>query len=188
MTISRRKFLNRNLVAASLATVSPAFIDRAVADSAAAKAGLKEKLAAKSWTQFRGDAFATGVAESKLSDDLKLLWKYEVDGGAFESTPVVLDGTCYVPDLDGYWHAIGLADGNLKWKKKTKAFAFAASPAFRDGKLFVGDIDGYFYCYSLDGEEEWKFETGAEINSSATFYGDNVLFGSQDATLYCLDR
>ncbi|MEC9092891.1 MAG: PQQ-binding-like beta-propeller repeat protein, partial [Planctomycetota bacterium] len=35
---------------------------------------------------------------------------------------------------------------------------------------------------------KWKHVTEAEIASSANFYKDNVLFGSQDATLYCLNR
>ena len=33
----------------------------------------------------------------------------------------------------------------------------------------------------------WTFEANAEINSCANFYQENVLFGSQDATLYCLN-
>lgn len=142
----------------------------------------------ENWTLFRGNAFATGEAKSCLPKNLTQLWKYEVPNGAFEATPVIVDGTCYIPDLDGFWHAINLNDGKVKSKKKTGAFAFAASPAFNDGRLFVGDIDGFFYCYDLNGNEIWKFEAMAEINSSASFYDGKVLFGSQDATLYCLNQ
>ena len=141
------------------------------------------------WTSFRGDPLATGQAKSVLPNQLDLLWKYEVKNGAFEATPVVVDGVCYIPDLDGTLHAIGLDSGKKKWTKKTGAFSFAASPAFKDGRMYVGDIDGIFHCYDLDGNEIWKYEPdegGVEINSSATFYKGNVLYGSQDATLYCL--
>ena len=62
-----------------------------------------------------------------------------------------------------------------------------ASPAVRDGRLYLGDFDGRFHCFeAATGEVQWKFETEAEIDSSANFYQDNVLVGSQDATLYCL--
>ncbi len=144
----------------------------------------------KSWTSFRGDPLATGQAKSVLPDDPTLLWKYEVKNGAFESTPIVVEGVCYVPDLDGTLHAIGLDDGKAKWTKKTGAFSFAASPAYRNGRMYVGDIDGIFYCFDLKGKEVWRFEPkdgGIEINSSATFYGDKLLYGSQDAVLYCLN-
>jgi len=140
-----------------------------------------------SWTIFRGNTFATGEAKSCLSTDLTILWQYEVENGAFEATPVIVDSVCFIPDLDGVWHALNLNDGTLKWKKKTEAFGFVASPAFKDGRLYVGDLDGIFYCYDLDGNEKWKFEAQAEISSSANFYEGKVLFGSQDATLYCLD-
>lgn len=149
-----------------------------------------DALAKSEWTLFRGNAFATGESKSCLPDRLELLWKYEVKDGAFEATPVIVDGVCYLPDLDGTLHALDLQNGKPKWTKKTGAFAFAASPAYRDGLLYVGDIDGIFYCFDLDGNAKWKFtpeDGGAEISSSANFYEGNVLYGSQDARLYCLD-
>lgn len=44
----------------------------------------------------------------------------------------------------------------------------------------------HFYCLTKDGKPKWGHEAGAEINSSANFYKEFVLVGSQDATLYCL--
>ena len=38
-----------------------------------------------------------------------------------------------------------------------------------------------------EGKLLWSFQANQEINSRAKFYKDKVLFGSQDATLYCLD-
>ena len=80
--------------------------------------------------------------------------------------------------------------GQRPGPRKPGAFSFAASPAYRDQRLYVGDIDGIFYCFDLSGKEQWRFEPedgGIEINSAATFYKGNVLYGSQDAHLYCLN-
>ena len=38
-----------------------------------------------------------------------------------------------------------------------------------------------------DGKKLWTFKTEAEIDRSANFWHDDVLFGSQDSSLYCLD-
>ena len=196
MAPNRRNFLRQSCDLAALAAVGSLLPHQLVGQTLAPDQKKSDVIAtnkpkkntAESWKLFRGNEFATGEAKSCLPDKLDLLWKYEIKGGAFEATPAIIDGVCYVPDLDGFWHAINLTDGKEKWKKKTDAFAFAASPAFKDDRLYVGDIDGFFYCYDLTGKEIWKFEAGAEISSSATFYKDKVLFGCQDARLYCLDR
>lgn len=38
------------------------------------------------------------------------------------------------------------------------------------------------------GEERWAFETGDTVVSSPTVVGDTVAVGSQDGSLYALDR
>src|SRR5262245_23188894 len=52
-----------------------------------------------SWPLFRGNVLSTGVASSTLPDNPKLVWKYTVPKGAFEGTPVVVDGVVYIGDL-----------------------------------------------------------------------------------------
>ena len=179
---SRRRFLRDTRGYLALTTLGSIF-PWTVSGQLHAKANQD----AKSWPLFRGNRLATGVAETKLPVDLEMIWAYRVPNGAFEATPVIADGVCYIGDLDGTLHAINLADGTLKWQKKTESFCFAASPAFWDDRLYLGDIDGKFLCFDLKGNVQWEFEAQAEISSSANFYQDKVLFGSQDATLYCLD-
>ncbi len=146
---------------------------------------------ANSWRLFRGDSSSTGVAKSPLPDELDVVWKVTVEDGGFEATPAIINETCYIGDLDGTLYAIDLNTGNLRWKKKTASFGFAASPALTKDRMYLGDIDGKFYCFDMQGEVKWEFEAGAEINSSANFLLRDqvlhVLFGSQDATLYCLN-
>lgn len=151
---------------------------------------LSQKVLAEDWPAFRGDPLATGIARSSLPDELELLWKYRPEKSQFEATPLVIDGVGYLADLDGALHAFQVSDGKALWKKETGAFSFAASLAYRDKRFYVGDIDGVFYCFDLEGELQWKFEPeggGYEISAAATFYEGNVLYGSQDNCLYCLD-
>ena len=68
---------------------------------------------ATSWTLFRGDSQATGVASSKLPAQLDLIWEFQVDKGAFEGT-AINDGIVYLGDLDGVLYAINLANGKEK--------------------------------------------------------------------------
>lgn len=143
---------------------------------------------AASWPLYRGDATASGVAVSTLPEKLEQLWKFEVDGGAFEATPSIVDGTVYLGDLDGTMYALELATGKKVWQKTFEETGFIASPAVRGDLLFVGDVNGK--CYAIDrktGEPKWTFDTEGEIDSSANFYRDYVLFGSQDRFLYCLE-
>jgi outer membrane protein assembly factor BamB len=142
------------------------------------------------WPVFRGNAQATGVAAGRLADQPELLWKYPVDKGAFESTPVIVNDVVYIGDMDGTFYALDLQTGNKLWtfdKGKEKA-GFAAAAAVRDGLVYIGDMDGTFFCLDAKtGEKKWDATSDGEIDSGANFYGDNVLFGSQDNTLYCLD-
>ncbi len=143
------------------------------------------------WPLYRGNALAQGVSDEKLPDDLDLKWKLEIDNGAFEATPIVVDGTVYIGDLDGRVYALKLEDGSKVWTYEgnvDQLSGFMGSPAYRDGRIYVGDIDGVLHCLNAkDGKLIWKFEAGLEINGSVNFYQDKILIGSQDANLYCLN-
>jgi outer membrane protein assembly factor BamB len=147
-------------------------------------------LPAADWPVFRGDAHMTGVGDAKLPDQLEVRWKFQTGEGkkvdSIESAPAVVGGVVYVSSLDKHLYAIDLATGKQKWK--TKLSYMKASPAVKNGRVYVGDLGGMFYCVSAaDGKVVWKFDTGgAEIQASANFHGDNILFGSHDSNLYCL--
>lgn len=166
------RILSSMILMAAFAALPPCFAGEAAADA--------------DWPMFRGDSQSTGVARSKLPNDLELLWKFAVPKGAFEGTPAIVAGVVYIGDLDGSLYALDLATGEQKWVQKLEG-GFTASPAVRDGLIFIGDYDGRFYCVRAeDGKLLWQYEAEAEIDGSANFFKDRVLFGSQDATLYCL--
>jgi outer membrane protein assembly factor BamB len=158
---------------------------------------------APAWDLYRGNAQATGVAKGDLPDKPELLWKFSIEKGGFQSTAAIVGGAVYIGGGDGKFYALNIADGKLLWSFDA-VLGFAASPAVRNGRIYIGDMDGNFYCLDArKGEKIWAFQTDGEIDSSANFYAkpsppeqlskgeesknNFVLFGSQDAMLYCLD-
>ncbi|MEQ1902599.1 MAG: PQQ-binding-like beta-propeller repeat protein [Pirellulaceae bacterium] len=145
------------------------------------------------WPSFRGNALANGVASSTLPEPTKLevLWKHKVPKGEFQSTaclvPLKGRAAAVVGDMDGLILAIDLESGDVLWSFKIK-FGYACSIAFFEDHIYVGNIDGRFLCLDSGGKLKWEFSAGSEIDGSATFYEDQVLFTSQDAKLYSLRR
>jgi outer membrane protein assembly factor BamB len=137
------------------------------------------------WPLFRGDSLMSGVGKARLPDQLDERWTYKC-GDAVEGAPAIANGVVYVGSFDKHLHAIDLATGKPKWKVKLSYIK--ASPCVKGDRVYIGDLDGMFYCLSAaDGKTLWTFETGAEIASGCNFHGDNILIGSHDSTLYCLD-
>jgi outer membrane protein assembly factor BamB len=141
------------------------------------------------WPVFRGNALQTGVAGSKLPDDLEIVWKFTAKDG-FEGAACIVNGIVYVGCEDGHLYALDLKTGAKKWEYLTEKNApIKAPPSYRGGLVYVGDGDGIFHCVdATTGKKRWTFETGGEISSGANFAGDNILFGSGDEQLYCLSK
>lgn len=144
------------------------------------------------WPLFRGDATMTGAAGPRpapLPDRLDVRWEFKTGdkrSRGIEGAPAIVGGVAYLATLDKNLYAIDVETGKEKWK--TKLGYMKASPAVKDGKVYVGDLEGKFYCVSAaDGKTLWTFEANGEIQASANFHGSNVVFGSHDSNLYCLN-
>lgn len=141
--------------------------------------------ASADWPMFRGDPLMTGVGTAKLPDLLEERWAFKT-GDAIESAPAVVNGVVYVSSLDKHLYAIELATGKQKWK--IKLAHMKASPSVKNDRIYIGDLNGKFYCVNAaDGKVLWTFEAEGEIDASANFHGNNIIFGSHDSKLYCLD-
>lgn len=149
------------------------------------------KVDAHAWPLFRGNPLNNGVANSSLPSQLEVLWEYTVPNGAFSSSAVLVevDGRrmAVIGDLDQDLHAIDLQTGEKIWTFPGD-LGFVATPAFDGSHFFIGDVAGKFYCLDAKGQKRWEFTSDAQIDSSANFYQDNVIFGSQDSHLYCLKK
>ena len=123
----------------------------------AASANEKETAKSKSWPSFRNGNQLRGIASSDLPDKLELLWKVAVDDGV-TATAAIVDGRVYAGTFGGELICLDRKTG------------------------------GVFHAVERDsGNLRWKFETMGEIISSALIVDDRVIFGSYDATLYCLN-
>ncbi len=148
------------------------------------------------WPLFRGDQAGSGVARTTLpaNDELDVLWEYKVKGrdGAFKGSPIVVRNqsddrtTVYVADLDGKIYSIDLQTGKWNWWFQT-GISVEASPAYKDGHIYIGDMDGQFFCLDEAGLLVWSKVLEAPIVGAANFHGDNVVFGTDDASLYCFN-
>ncbi len=127
------------------------------------------------------------MSSSELPEAPDVLWQFSVEKGAFEATPLIVDGVVYIPDMDGEIYALKLATGELLWKVETES-GYLASAAHHNGVLIVGDYDGLIRALrATDGHELWQYQTNAQIDSGANFYESLVLMTSEDGSLYALD-
>ena len=139
------------------------------------------------WSSFRGNPQLTGVSDSELSENLRLLWTFQA-ADMIESTIAVVDGTAYVGALDGFLYAIDAQTGEKRWTYQTSG-SIKASPSVDKGVIYFGDSEGVFHAVDIASQHtKWQFRTEGEIISSANFVDDRVLFGSYDGFLYCLNR
>jgi outer membrane protein assembly factor BamB len=64
---------------------------------------------------------------------------------------------------------------------------YAAPLIGADGAVYLGSTRGYFCCLNPDGTLRWRYEVGAEVESSAAIGPDGTIyFGADDGYLYAL--
>jgi outer membrane protein assembly factor BamB len=141
---------------------------------------------ADNWAQFRGNHRLTGVSESTVPNEPKLLWTYEA-GESIESSAAIVGGTVFVGSQKGELVALNLENGAVYWKYQTGAPIGESSPAYSNGMVFIGDLGSVLHAVNAsDGRRVWTFKAGSEIKSSPVVVGDRVLIGSYDEHLYCI--
>ena len=141
---------------------------------------------ADNWSQFRGNQRLTGVSDSQVPQDLKLLWTFDA-GDSIESSAAIVGGTVFVGSQKGELVSLNLENGSVYWRYKIDDPIGESSPAFSNGVVYVGDLNGWLHAVnSSDGKKIWAFKTGSEIKSSPVVVGDRVLIGSYDENLYCV--
>jgi len=142
--------------------------------------------AADNWAQFRGNHSLTGVSQSTVPSDLKLLWTYEA-GESIESSAAIVGRTVFVGSQKGELVSLNLDNGQVYWKFSTGGPIGESSPAYSGGAVYIGNLDGWLNALNAsDGKKLWAFKTQSEIKSSPVVVGDRVLIGSYDQNLYCL--
>lgn len=144
------------------------------------------------WPMFRGGPALLGVASGKLSDSLKMYWKFKT-GAAVKSSAVVGNGRVYIGSDDGKIYCLKLSDGEKIWSFQTED-SIEAPPTLLDDSVYVGSSDSFLYALDAEtGDLKWKYETGAKILGAANWTlspeGDKtwILVGSYDSILHCVN-
>lgn len=174
-----------------------------IASAAVAEEPRLAEAEANSWPMARGCVEGTGRSGSILEFPLRETWQRRFDGTSFEATPIIADGTIYIGDLDGTFHALSLATGETRWTFKGEA-GFSAAAAFvagaadsTDGSpslVVAGDSFGVVRAFDAKtGRVVWEHERDGEISGGPSVVVDpagggqaKILVGSQDASLVCL--
>lgn len=150
---------------------------------------------ADAWPLARGCPGCSGRSELVLRLPLAEAWHKEFEKTAFGAVPVIADGSVYVGDLDGTFHALALADGASRWSFKNDEGGFSSAAALSSDPapplVIVGDDTGIVRAFDRGtGKQAWEYATEGEISGGPTILagsdGDRVLVGSQDASLSCL--
>jgi eukaryotic-like serine/threonine-protein kinase len=153
----------------------------------------------ESWPSFRNGNAQLGVAATKLPDKLELLWTHKSGDkdGMVSSTAAIANARVYAASLNGEVFCLDLKTGKRLWTYRSREKVepntflpgFKAAVAVTADTVYAGDEEGTFHAVDrATGKGRWKFESGGQIVSCAGFYGDKVLFGSHDNSLYCLKQ
>lgn len=190
--LNRREFVSFTAGLAVAGIVGSAGLVESASQVASAAPG---EAGETSWSSFRNGNQLKGIATSPLPAKLKLLWKVPVDDGVTATAAIVGDDV-FAGTYGGELICLDRKTGKRRWtyfsaeKKKPTSFipGFQASPTVTGELVLIGDEDGVFHAVDrATGKLRWKHQTMAEIISSAVVVDDRIIFGSYDATLYCLD-
>lgn len=131
-----------------------------------------------------------------------LLWKFETEGATYnskdfgwdrnsiDSSPTIKDSLLVVGSRDGNTYCVNTKTRKLEWKF-TYGPTWAMSGAVIDNDLaFIGWSDNFLLsAIELStGKERWKFEAGSLVYSTPLIAKNNLIVGSADHKLYCLDK
>lgn len=114
----------------------------------------------------------------------KLLWKYNA-GNPIVSSPTLYNGQIIITSKKV--HSVNALNGTVAWTStvESNSGATVSYPY-----VYVCGIDGAMYALDItSGITSWTFDPGTKstILSSPLVYGGNIIFGSSDFKVYCID-
>ena len=121
-------------------------------------------------------------------------WSLDL-GGAVPGGPLVVDNILYISTFNDAVVAVDTASGRIIDTYETDAWVWG-TPLVTDGTLYFGDLDGHLHAFNLtDGRPAWPAfnafiaeAKGNSITASPLLWGDLLILGSENGTLYALDR
>jgi outer membrane protein assembly factor BamB len=119
-----------------------------------------------------------------------LVWERQL-AGSIGASPVVLGDFVFIaveyPDPDGKVFVVLAETGEIVWSTPSLGH-YAHSSVSIDaphGLLFVGANNGLFFCFDyVRRQQQWAYQTGGAIKSTAAVVGDMVYVTSWDTKLH----
>jgi len=138
------------------------------------------------WNSFRANRYNTGhVSDFSAIEQPEVLWEYETGDDVWGS-PVVADGTVYVPSYDRHLHAIDAESGEEIWTFELNHVA-DATPGVYDDVVVCGSFDHHIYAVDATGGNKlWEYDTGGIVRGSPTIVDGTVYIGSHCQNTDCL--
>lgn len=116
-------------------------------------------------------------------------WNYTT-GDEIRSNPAIFDEKVAFGSNDASLYVLNATNGKLDWKAELDNKVIS-SPTIdeHDNNLYIGSDGGNMTCLDLrDGHLKWSFNTGSEVQSTAAYKGDLVVFGSNNGNGYVLNK
>lgn len=114
----------------------------------------------------------------------RLIWKKKLGTYGCEGTAMIHRDVIYNAARDGILYAVSTG-GKLLWKFVTREVP--GEPCVHRDRLYIGGGDYFMYCLGLDGKMLWRFRTNGYVWHQNIMVGHNLVFGSWDCNLYCVD-
>ena len=155
--------MRRNLNISYLPSLTVGLLTLLLTAHCALLTAVAQDTPADNWSQFRGNHSLTGVSQSTLANNLKLLWTYEA-GDSIESSAAIVGRTVFVGSQKGELVSLNLDNGKVYWKFSTGAPIGESSPTYSAGVVYIGDSAGWLNALNAsNGQKLWAFKTGSEI-------------------------
>jgi outer membrane protein assembly factor BamB len=125
-----------------------------------------------------GDLYAVRERTALFGTNAVALWSYRLGSGIQSSPLLTNDGTVYIGDERGTFHAVrppqAGEQGTALWKFSTKGTLISSPALGADGTLYVGSMDGKLYAFN--------FSAGAAPASAGPFSG--TWYGLYESPLF----
>ncbi|MEJ1239991.1 PQQ-binding-like beta-propeller repeat protein [Chryseolinea sp. T2] len=130
----------------------------------------------------------------------KLIWKFGTDGAAYDSRKsgwdrnsiyaplIATDSVLIVASRDGKTYAVDVNTRKERWSV-TYGPTWAMSTSLKAGTVYIGWSDNSLLS-AIDlktGKERWKFKAGSMVYTKPLVTDSEVLVGSADEKVYCLN-
>jgi outer membrane protein assembly factor BamB len=138
------------------------------------------------WPMYGLDRRHTRYLPSTIRPPFKRRWSYSAKA-TVEISPNLVGGVLYLQNKHATVSAVSARTGKRTWQRYLGNLS-ASSPTYSRGRLFVTTLskDAYALSVRKKGKTAWHRSLPSRSESTPIVVGRNVIFGSEDGTVYSL--